>query len=134
MPLPAAIRRRRAAVDDPVIAPFGGCHRQDDGLDSIKLALVDLHVLDLSANAGKHPQKARHTLPRGQFLDLAQLLEEVLEREVGRPQLGLHLGGFLLVELFLCALDQAHHVAHAEDPRSHPIGMERLELVELLAH
>ena len=33
----------------------------------------------------------------------------------------------------LGALDQRQHVAHAEDPRRHPVGMEDLERVELLA-
>ena len=39
----------------------------------------------------------------------------------------------VLVELALGLLDQAHHVAHAEDPLRHAVGVEALELVELLA-
>ena len=39
----------------------------------------------------------------------------------------------VLVELVLGLLDQRHDVAHAEDPPSHPVRVEALELVELLA-
>jgi hypothetical protein len=35
--------------------------------------------------------------------------------------------------LALGLLDQAQHVAHAEDPLRHAVGVEALELVELLA-
>ena len=50
-----------------------------------------------------------------------------------RRSLRSRLGGLDLVELTLGCLDQAHHVAHAEDPLSHAIGMEALELIKLLA-
>src|SRR5207302_1074652 len=30
-------------------------------------------------------------------------------------------------------LDQRHHIAHPEDPLRHPVGVETLELIELLA-
>ena len=39
----------------------------------------------------------------------------------------------VLLDSGLRLLDQRQHVAHAEDPRGHPVGMEVLELVELLA-
>ncbi len=50
-----------------------------------------------------------------------------------RRSLRSRLGGLGLVELALGGLDQAHHVAHAENALGHTIGMEALELVELLA-
>ena len=46
---------------------------------------------------------------------------------------GFHLGGLVLGRRLLGALDQRQDVAHAEDPRGHPLGMEDLERVELLA-
>ena len=48
-------------------------------------------------------------------------------------QLALELLGLVLVELLLGLLDERHHVAHAEDPLRHAVGVEALELVELLA-
>ena len=41
--------------------------------------------------------------------------------------------GLLLVDLLLGLLDQAEHVAHAEDARGHAVGVEALEGLELLA-
>ena len=45
----------------------------------------------------------------------------------------LDLGRLLLVDGLLDALDQGEHVAHAEDPRGHPVGEEDLEVLGLLA-
>ena len=39
----------------------------------------------------------------------------------------------LLVERRLGLLDERHHVAHAEDAARHAVGVERLEVLELLA-
>ncbi len=41
--------------------------------------------------------------------------------------------GLVLLEGLLCLLDEGQHVAHAEDAAGHAIGVEQLELVELLA-
>ena len=107
-------------------------HREDDRLDAVDLPLVDLHVLDLTADAGEHAEQAGHTLALRHPAHLTELPEEVLERELGLAQLRLHLGRLALVELVLRALDQRQHVAHAEDARREPVGVELLELVELL--
>ena len=48
-------------------------------------------------------------------------------------QLGRHRLGLLVVERLLGLLDQGEHVAHAEDARGHPLGVEDVEVVELLA-
>ena len=116
-----------------MVAPLRGGHREDDRLDPVDLPLVHLHVLDLSSDARDHAQQAGHALSLGHLAHLPQLAEEVLEREVGLAQLGLHLARLVLVELVLGALDQRHHVAHAEDPRGHAVGVELLQLVELLS-
>ena len=41
--------------------------------------------------------------------------------------------GLVGVERLLGLLDQGEHVTHAEDAGGHPVGMERVEVVELLA-
>ena len=41
--------------------------------------------------------------------------------------------GLALVHLALGLLDEGHDVAHAEDPLGHPVGVEALEVAELLA-
>ncbi len=62
-----------------------------------------------------------------------QLVEEVVEAELVAAQLALQLDRVVLVELALGLLDQAQHVAHAEDPLGHAVGVEALELLEVLA-
>ena len=60
-------------------------------------------------------------------------LQEVVEGELPLAHAGFHLGGLVLGGRLLGALDQREHVAHAEDPRGHALGVEDLERVELLA-
>jgi hypothetical protein len=79
---------------------------------------------------GQHPD---HVLDRAHLLDLLHLVEKVLERERAFAQDLLGLGLLRVVERGLGLLDERHHVAHAEDAARHAVGMERLELVELLA-
>ena len=62
-----------------------------------------------------------------------ELIEEVVETELLLADLALELGRLLVVVGGLGLLDQRHHIAHPEDPLGHPVGMEALELVELLA-
>ena len=45
----------------------------------------------------------------------------------------LDLGLLVFLDGRLGALDQRQHVAHAEDARGHPVRVEHLERVELLA-
>ena len=48
-------------------------------------------------------------------------------------QLGGHLLLLIGVEGLLGLLDQGEHVAHAEDPAGHPVGVEDVEVLQLLA-
>ena len=48
-------------------------------------------------------------------------------------QLGRGLGRLVGVEGLLGLLDQGEHVAHAEDPAGHPVGMEDVEVLQRLA-
>src|SRR3954467_12348122 len=105
-------------------------HRQDDRLDAVDLALVDLHLRQLLAREpGQH---AEDRLQRPHLAQRLELLEEVLERELVAAQLALELERLVLLELLLGLLDERHDVAHAEDPLRHPLGVEALERVELL--
>ena len=53
--------------------------------------------------------------------------------ELARTDLGGGLLGLLGVEDLLGLLDEREHVAHAEDAAGHPVGVEDVEVVELLA-
>src|SRR4029450_3947362 len=68
-----------------------------------------------------------------QLLDLLELVEEVLEGEAGLAELALHLLGLLAVDLLLGPLDQGEHVAHAEDPPGQAVGVEGVEVGQLIA-
>src|SRR3954453_18671069 len=133
-PLMSSGRRRSSAVIDRMIASTRPlCRtRQDDRPDAFYLALVDLHLRQLLARqAGQH---AEDRLQRAHLAQGLELLEEVLERELVAAQLALELERLVPLELLLGLLDERHHVAHAQDPLRHPLGVEALELVELLAH
>ncbi len=60
-------------------------------------------------------------------------LEEVLEGELALLESSRRLLGLLLVEHRLRLLDEGEDVPHAQDPAGHPLGVERLEIVETLA-
>jgi len=60
------------------------------------------------------------------------LLQEVLQRQLAAHDLGRGLFRLLGVPMLLGLLDQRQHVAHAEDPTGHPVGVEDVEVLELL--
>ena len=94
------------------------------------MLLVDIGQFFHLARAGQHSQQ----ISDGPHLaDGHHLLEEVVERELAGADLvggGL---GLLGVEVLLGLLDEAEHVAHAEDATGHAVGVEDVEIFELLA-
>src|SRR5436189_216659 len=66
-------------------------------------------------------------------LAAAHALHELVEAELALHQPGLHLRLLVRLDSLFRALDEREDVAHAEDARRHPVGMEVLELVDLLA-
>ena len=98
---------------------------------SRSLSLIWLSISRFCAAPGSMPSR----LPIGpELADHGQLLDEVLEREtLAGGQLARHGRGLVLVEGPLGLLDQGEHVAHVEDPRGHPVGVEDVEVLELLA-
>ena len=92
--------------------------------------VVDLDVAGLLGDARHH---AHQVADGAHLLDLLHLLEEVLEREGALHQASGGLLGLLLLEGLLGLLDEGLDVAHAEDAARESVGVEGLELVELLA-
>ena len=132
VPEPAAIRFRR----DPSISCGArrscGRHRGHDRLDPVELALVDLRALEL-LQLPEARQHSHQVAERPELADLLHLVEEVVEAELLLPDLLLELLGTIGVDRLLGLLDEGQHVAHPEDARCHPVGMEGLELRQLLA-
>src|SRR5215210_2392632 len=85
-------------------------HREDDRLDAIELALVDLELGELVAGqAGDHPQQRGE---RPHLADPLELVQEVLERELVLAELPLERRGLVLVHGLLGLLDEREDVAH----------------------
>src|SRR5262249_6316779 len=104
-------------------------HRGEEGLEAVHLAVVDVEVAELR-HAGDH---AEHLLHRAELPDHPQLREHVLEREAPEDHLLEVRLGFLLGNVLLRALDEADDVAQAEDAAGHALGLEEVEVVDLLA-
>src|ERR687883_646881 len=100
-------------------------HREDDRLDAVELALVDVELAELLTHPGDHSQQARQ---RAHPADLLHLLEEIVERELALPDLALELYRLPLVHLALGLLGEGHDVAHPENALGHAIGVEALEV------
>src|SRR5918998_344523 len=69
-------------------------HREDDRLDAIELAVVDLHLRELVA--GEPRDHAEDRRERAHLADPLELVEEVLERELVLAELLLELLRLLL--------------------------------------
>ena len=125
------MRSRREALMIFGSARSCGRHPADDGLHPVELAVVDVgqRVLHL-AGAGQHAQQVAD---RAHLADRQHLLEEVLQRQLAGADLGGGGLGLLGVEDLLGLFDQAEHVAHAQDAAGHPVGVEDVEVLQLLA-
>src|SRR5690606_36909396 len=125
------------AADDVGVAPLRGRHRIDDGFHLLELLLglglggFHLRRIDLA----HHGQFIHQRAQPAHATHLLQLVTEVFKIEaLAFLQLVRELLGLGLVELLLGLLDQAEHVAHAENARGDPVRMEGLEGVGLLAY
>src|SRR5215204_5902669 len=105
-------------------------HREHDRLHPRELALVHVEPLQLVPEARNHPEDA---LERAHLPQHPVTRQEVVEAELAGAHACLHRGLVLLRRSLLGPLDQGQDVAHPEDPRGHAVGVEVLELVELLA-
>src|SRR4051794_2359147 len=117
-------------VDQARIPTLGLGHGADDRLDAPQLAFVDIGLTQLFGHARHHLEQVAD---RTHLAYLPHLVEEVLERELALAQLLGRDLRLVLIERGLRLLDEREDVAHAEDAARHPIGVERLELLELLA-
>ncbi len=132
-PAPVAMRRFRDALSNSGFARSSGRHGIDDPHQPADGALVDLAALRGAREiAGQLVEEA---LDAAHLFHLADLRLEIVEVEA--------LAGFdllrqgtrdLLVHLLVRVLDQGQDIAHAEDPRRHPVRMKNLEPGKLLAH
>ena len=90
---------------------------------------VQLDALEVSA-AG-HP--GENFLHGTHGFHLHHLVVKVLKGKAVGFQLFLHLSGLLGVIRLFCLLDEGQHIAHAQNAVGHPVGMERLDVLQLFA-
>ena len=120
-------------VDHLGIAPLEHGHRADDRQLPLQHELVEIDTVELLldlADAGQQAHDAGHA---AKLLQLLQLLGQIVEIEGALLHAGGDLSRLVGVDLVRRLFDQAHHVAHAENPPGDPLGVEVLEPVELLA-
>ena len=65
---------------------------------------------------------------------MTQLVAEILQGELLSRDLLRQALGFIGVQPLLGLLDERQDVAHTQNPRSHPLGMEELEILRFLPH
>jgi hypothetical protein len=121
-----------AGIEDLRVAPFDGCHCADHGFHVAEFLFALAHV-GLFHRLGATGQHADNILEGPKLFHLPQLKQEIVEGELALAHLLLESFGVFEVDRFSGAFDEADDVAHAEDARGHPFGMERFEIVEFLA-
>ena len=126
-PAPAAMRRRRLwSIDLRGIAALGGRHRVDDADQAASCPLRRRRRPSSRCMPPMPGIRPITFLSGPSLLDLAELLAEVVERELALAEPLLLLPHLVLVELLLGLFDQREHVAHAQDAAGHAVGMELL--------
>ena len=84
-----------------------------------------------TAETGNH---AEQIVQRAEFFNLLKLFEEIRQREfIGFDFLNHFFSGFG-IDCRLRLFNQAEHVAHAENPGRHAVGVENLQSFEFFAH
>ena len=114
------------------VAPLLERHRADDALHALELLLLLHQFLGLDLVAAR--QHADDALQRAELFHGAHLIKKIFEGELPLAHLLLETLGFIHVHHFGGAFHETDHVAHAEDARSHALGMERLEVLRLFPH
>src|SRR6202795_4404478 len=115
-----------AAVDDRRLVPLIGGHRADHRLEAGQLLLLAGQLFRHRLLTLEERDHVHDLAERPHRAELLELGGEILERErLVADLLGERLG-LRLVDIGLGLLDQAEHVAHAENALGQPVGVERL--------
>ena len=92
---------------------------------------IDLRSLEFIAEIAGH-----HTCQLAEVAhipDLLELVEIVRQGKAVFLQLFLQLFGLLFVIGLLCLFNEGQHIAHAQNPAGHAVGMEGLNHIQLFA-
>jgi hypothetical protein len=131
VPLPSAMRLRRAAADQQWIGALFLVHGLDHRLDALEGIVRNFRAsFNTLPTPGIIPRRS-FMLPI--FLMVAQLLQEVVKVELILAHFGLQTQAFLFVKLLLRTFPRGDHVAHAQDPGGHTVGVEAVEGIHFFA-
>ncbi|CAN4031461.1 Stage 0 sporulation A-like protein, partial [Dysosmobacter welbionis] len=120
-----------AGVQDLGILPLQRGHGEDDGLRVGQGLVIDGGTGHLAAQSTGH-----HAGDLAQVTHIPQLLElfvVILQRQAVFPELFLQLGGLIFVVGLLGLFDEGQHIAHTQNAGCHPVRMEGLDHIQLLA-
>ena len=99
--------------------------------DALESVIVDVQILDLTANTWQHAQQI---LDVSHLFDLLQLGQEIFKIEFILGDFLRQSLGFFFVERHLRTLNQRNHITHTQDPTGHTIGIEDIQCLHLFAH
>ena len=131
VPLPAAMRLRRLALRMPGFRRFARGHAADDGFGLFHGVLVDFDVGQLVAHAREHARACSAARPS--FSSAASGSRKSSRVSWSREPLLDQLSGLVAVKGLLRLFDERQHVAHAQNAAGHAVGVEGLDIGELLA-
>ena len=113
------------------LTALGSRHRADHRLNPFELLLPLLeHAVIQLVHSRDHLHQPTE---RTHALDQSHLMNKVCEIERRLLQLSLHLLHVSKFNLLLSLLHQSEHIPHAENAACHPLGMKRLQGLNLLA-
>jgi hypothetical protein len=123
-----------AGVHDFRMAPLLDGHAADDslGLFQILVPQPGHPRFDAGGHVTSTRQHFKQILQRTHLLYLLELGQKIVEVQFAFQHPLLHPGHFLLIECALRFFDQADHIAHAQNPRGHPLGIKRLQVFRFL--
>ena len=122
-----------ASVQDVRIGTFLGSHSADHRfhLAHFLFLFAKVGAFKSLRAAGEH---ANNGFEWPELFHLAQLVEEIFQRELALAHLLFETLGFVDIHGFCGFFDETDDVTHAQDARGHAFGVERLEVFELFTH
>ena len=123
-----------ATLDKFGVAALLGRHGVDHHLHLREHFGIEILLRHLGhiAHAGQFIQHARHA---AHTVHLLQLVAKILQiKLLALLYLAGEFGGLLLVDLLLDLFDQRQHIAHTQNTRGQPVGVEGVQRGGLLAH
>src|SRR5690606_7146209 len=106
------------------------CHGMDNGFNTFKSIIVYINIFHHFSSSRNHPNEVFH-IPH--FLDLLNLLQEIVKAKLIFSNFLLDFSCFLLIILLLSSFNQRHHFSHAQNSICHTRWIEHINSFHFLA-